>query len=129
VLEAGVRDVADLTEMKYPVFSKTISAQGTLKESAGSVNVAVVCAGAAVRPGDIIVADLDGVVVVPRHTAADVVRAAEERTAREKRKRERLRSGELGLEIDGLRGKLKALGVEYVDHAPGRDAPVPSAKS
>jgi 4-hydroxy-4-methyl-2-oxoglutarate aldolase len=129
VLEAGVRDVADLTEMKYPVFSKTISAQGTLKESAGSVNVAVVCAGAAVQPGDIIVADLDGVVVVPRHTAADVVRAAEERTVREKRKRERLRSGELAVEIDGLRAKLKELGVEYVERAPDRDAPVPSAKS
>jgi 4-hydroxy-4-methyl-2-oxoglutarate aldolase len=93
------------------------------------VNVAVVCAGAAVQPGDIIVADLDGVVVVPRLTAADVVRAAEERTVREKRKRERLRSGELGLEIDGLRGKLKELGVEYLDRAPDGAAPVPSAKS
>jgi len=129
VLEAGVRDVADLTEMKYPVFSKAIWAQGTLKESPGSVNVPVVCAGAAVQPGDIIVADLDGVVVVPRQTAADVVRAGEERLTREKRKRERLRSGELGLEIDGLRAKLKELGVEYVERAPDRDAPVPSAKS
>jgi len=129
VLEAGCRDVADLTEMNYPVFSRAISAQGTLKESAGSVNVDVVCAGATVHPGDVIVGDLDGVVVVPRRTVADVIRAAEERLAREKKKRERLRAGELTVEIDGLRAKLKELGVEYVDHAPDRDAPVGSVKA
>lgn len=129
VLEAGCRDVADLTEMNYPVFSRAISAQGTLKESAGSVNIDVVCAGAAVHPGDVVIGDLDGVVVVPRLTVPGVLRAAEERLAREKKKRERLRAGELSIEIDGLRAKLRELGVEYVDHAPDRDAPVGSAKA
>jgi len=115
IIDAGVRDVADLTAMNFPVFSKAISSQGTVKESAGSVNIDVVCAGALVHPGDIIVGDIDGVVVVERQDAAEVVRRSEERLAKETRNRERLRSGELGLDMYGLRAKLKQLGVEYVD--------------
>jgi 4-hydroxy-4-methyl-2-oxoglutarate aldolase len=115
VIDAGVRDVAELTAIGFPVFSKAICAQGTVKETAGSVNVDIVCAGALVRPGDVIVADIDGVVVVPRRSVAKVVTRCEERSAKEAKTRERLRSGELGMDIYGLRGKLQALGVEYVD--------------
>ena len=115
VIHAGVRDVADLTAMKFPAFSRAISAQGTVKETAGYVNVDITCAGALVRPGDIIVADQDGVVVVPRQQAADVVRACEARLAKEAKNRERLRAGELGLDMYGLREKLRNLGVEWVD--------------
>jgi 4-hydroxy-4-methyl-2-oxoglutarate aldolase len=118
VIDAGVRDVLDLTKMKFPVFSKAISSQGTVKETAGSVNIDVVCAGAIVHPGDVIVADADGVVVVGRREVAEVVRLGEERLAKEARNRENLRSGKLGLDMYGLRAKLKALGVEYVDRAP-----------
>lgn len=117
IIDAGVRDVADLTTMQFPVFSKAISSQGTVKETAGSVNVDVVCAGAAVHPGDVIVADIDGVVVVERSEVEEVVRLCGERLAKEAKNRERLRSGELGLDMYGLRAKLKALGVEYVDRA------------
>ncbi|MBZ5698349.1 MAG: 4-carboxy-4-hydroxy-2-oxoadipate aldolase/oxaloacetate decarboxylase [Acidobacteriia bacterium] len=115
IIDAGVRDVADLTAMQFPVFSKAISAQGTVKETAGSVNIDVVCAGALVHPGDAIVADLDGVVVVQRHEVAEVVRLCEERLTKEAKNRKRLRAGELGLDIYGLRAKLKALGLQYVD--------------
>ena len=118
VIDAGVRDVADLTMMQFPVFSKAISSQGTVKETAGSVNIDVVCAGALVHPGDIILADLDGVVVVPRRDVAEVLRLSEERVAKEANNRELLRSGKLGLDMYGLRAKLKALGVEYVERAP-----------
>jgi 4-hydroxy-4-methyl-2-oxoglutarate aldolase len=114
VIEAGVRDVADLTAMKFPAWAKAISAQGTVKETAGSVNVEVVCAGVVVRPGDAIVGDLDGVVVVPREKAAEIGKLGEQRRAKEERTRERLRAGELGLDIYGLRAKLAALGVDYV---------------
>jgi 4-hydroxy-4-methyl-2-oxoglutarate aldolase len=117
-IEAGVRDVADITAMQFPVFSRAISSMGTVKETAGSVNIEIVCAGAIVHPGDIIVADTDGVVVVPRRDAAEVVRASEERLAKEARNREQLKSGKLGLDMYGLRAKLKALGVEYLDRAP-----------
>ena len=115
VIDAGVRDVADLTEMKFPVWAKTISAQGTVKETAGSVNVDVVCAGTLVHPGDIIVGDLDGIVVVAREQAADVGRLGGERLAKEQRSRDVFSSGELGIDIYGLRAKLASLGVKYLD--------------
>jgi len=118
IIDAGVRDVTDLTAMEFPVWSKAISAQGTVKATAGSVNVPVVCAGAIVRPGDVIVGDVDGVVVVPREQAAEVAKLSDERRIKEEKNRERLRAGELGLDMYGLRVKLKELGVEFLDQAP-----------
>ena len=115
LIDAGVRDVADLTAMEFPVWSKAVSAQGTVKATAGSVNVPVVCAGATIQPGDVIVADIDGVVVVSRDSAVEVARLGNERLAKEEKSRERLRKGELGLDFYGLRGKLAELGVRYVD--------------
>ena len=115
VIDAGVRDVADLTTMEFPVWAKAISAQGTVKATAGSVNVPVVCAGAIIHPGDVIVGDVDGVVVVPRASAAEAARLSEERVAKEEKSRQRLRAGELGLDFYGLRGKLAELGVQYVE--------------
>ena len=120
IIDAGVRDVADLTTMEFPVWAKAISAQGTVKATAGSVNVPVVCAGAIVHPGDVIVADVDGVVVVLREQAADVARLSDQRRIKEEKNRERLRAGDLGLDMYGLRAKLKELGVEFVDEAPGQ---------
>ena len=114
VVYAGVRDVRDLTEMGFPVWSKAVSAQGTVKEILGSVNVPVVCAGAAIEAGDVIVADDDGVVVVKRAEAAEVLAAAERRTAGEEAKRRRLAAGELGLDIYGMRPRLAEKGLRYV---------------
>ena len=115
LIDAGIRDVADLTTMEFPVWAKAIHAQGTVKATAGSVNVPVVCAGAAINPGDVIVGDIDGVVVVPRESAAEVARLGNERLAKEEKSRERLRKGELGLDFYGLRAKLTELGVRYID--------------
>lgn len=119
IIDAGVRDVADLTTMQFPVWSKAISSQGTVKATAGSVNIPVVCAGAIVNPGDVVVADIDGVVVVPRADAAEVARASEQRIDKEAKNRARLKAGDLGLDMYGLRAKLKDLGVEWRDEAPG----------
>src|SRR5262249_14832979 len=99
----------------FPVWARAIHAQGTVKATAGSVNVPIVCAGAAVRAGDVIVGDVDGVVVVPRSRAAEVARLSDKRVAKEQKSRERLRAGELGLDFYGLRARLTELGVEYRD--------------
>ena len=115
IIDAGVRDVADLTAMKFPVWSKAISSQGTVKATPGSVNIDVVCAGAIVRPGDVVIGDIDGVVVVRRETAAEVVELGQKRIENEQRSRTRLKARELGVDFYGLRAKLKELGVEYID--------------
>lgn len=115
VTDGGVRDVADLRSMGFPVWSKSIHAAGTTKNRAGSVNAPIVCAGVSISPGDVVVADDDGVVVVARERATEVFEAAQLRLLREKETRARLASGELGLDLYGFRARLKGLGVRWVD--------------
>jgi len=114
IIDAGCRDVRSLTEMKFPVWSRAISSQGTVKATLGSVNLPIMCAGASVEAGDVIVADDDGVVVVKRAAAQEVAAAAEQRVRKENATRERLARGELGLDIYDLRQKIAQLGLKYL---------------
>jgi 4-hydroxy-4-methyl-2-oxoglutarate aldolase len=115
IIDGGVRDVMDLTEMKFPVFSRAISARGTVKATLGSVNIPVACAGVSVNPGDVVVADMDGLVIVPARIAYEAADAAEAREANEADKREKLAQGVLGLDMYKMREPLARAGLKYVD--------------
>lgn len=120
VIDAGCRDVAEMTRMRFPVWARHICAFGTVKETLGDVNVGIVCAGQWIEPGDAVVADDDGVVVVPRLEAAQVVVAAQEREEKESRSRERYARGELGLDVNRMRERLAAKGLTYIDQETDR---------
>jgi 4-hydroxy-4-methyl-2-oxoglutarate aldolase len=115
VIDAGCRDIADLAKIGFPVWAKCASAQGTVKETLGDVNVPVVCGGQVVRPGDVIAADDDGVVVVSRKEAAEVLAKSKAREEREAVSRERYKAGDLGLDINKMRAPLAAKGLTYVE--------------
>lgn len=119
VIDAGCRDVRELTEMGFPVWSRHVSATGTVKETLGDVNVPIVCGGQLIEPGDLIVADDDGVVVVRRAAAADVLAASIAREEKEALVRERYRAGEISLDVSNMRQRLADEGLVYLDEAPG----------
>jgi len=115
IIDGGIRDTKDLEQMGFPVWSKCVHSQGTVKETLGSVNIPVVCAGQLVNPGDLVVADDDGVVIVTREEAASVLKKSQEREANEEEKRKRLAAGELGLDIYKMRERLAEKGLKYID--------------